>query len=425
MTEREQDRVMRSQLQAIVMAAIIVSACPARGQPPGRDALVGVKEIVQSKVAEGQSFVGTVYPLRKSTVGSTQEGRVVSFLVNEGEPVTEGQPLAELRIDGLQIELKQAEYEAELRKQELLELQTGSRPEEKAEATAALERDKALMDYAQAKLDRAKTLIDDQTISQEEFDETLSAATAARNNYLASKARSDLVNEGPRQEKMDQAQARFDAQKQLVALVKDKIAEHTIRAPFAGYVSAEHTQLGQWVGRGDPIADVVDLTTVEIKVSVPGRYIANVHGGMEAAVRVEALPGKMIVGKVFRVVPQADVRSRTFPVIIRLENPKEGDDFVLKAGMLARATLGVKKPVDALLVPKDALVLGGETPRIFIVRPSENKPNEGTAVPVPVEIGVAQDDQVQVIGAVAAGQLVVVRGNERLLPFGQPVKIVD
>lgn len=416
---------MRSQLPAVMVLAIFWSADAARGQPPGQEALVGVKKIEQRKVDEGQAFVGTVYPLRTSTVGSTEEGRVVGFLVNEGELVAEGQELAKLRTEGLQIELEQAKQEAELRRQELLELQNGSRPEERAEASASLQRDKALLDYSEAKLNRAKTLIDDQTISQEEFEEILSAATAAKNSYLASKARYDLVEQGPRKEKIAQAQARLDAQQQIVAQVKDKIAERTIRAPFAGYVAAEHTQLGQWVGRGDPIADVVDLTTVEVKISVPERYIPNVRAGMEAAVRIEALPRDDFEGEVYRVVPQADVRSRTFPVIVRVENPKRGDDFALKAGMLAWATLGVGEPVNALLVPKDALVLGGETPRVFVVRPDEEEPDRGTAVPVPVEIGVVEDDLVQVIGAVAAGQWVVVRGNERLQPFGQPVKIVD
>jgi RND family efflux transporter MFP subunit len=416
---------MKSQLPAIVVLALAVSACPVRGQPPGREALVGVTKIEQREVDEGQAFVGTVYPLRTSTVGSTQAGRVVEFLVNEGDLVAEGQVLAKLRTDGLQIELEQAKQEAELRRQELLELQNGSRPEERTEASAAQQRDKALMDYAESKLDRAKKLINDQTISQEEFEEILSAATAAKNSYLASKARCDLVEQGPRKEKIAQAQARFDAQQQVVAEVEDKIAERTILAPFAGYVAAEHTQLGQWVGMGDPIADVVDLTTVEIKISVPERYIPHVRAGMQAAVRIEALPRDKFEGEVYCVVPQADVRSRTFPVIVRVKNPQRDDSFALKAGMLSWATLGVGESVNALLVPKDALVLGGESPRVFIVRPNKDKPNEGTAVPVPVEIGVVEGDLVQVIGAVAVGQLVVVRGNERLLPFGQPVKIVD
>jgi hypothetical protein len=130
-------------------------------------------------------------------------------------------------------------------------------------------------------------------------------------------------------------------------------------------------------------------------------------------------------GEVLRIVPQADVRSRAFPVIVRVANPKQEYGFALKAGMLARVILGVGKPQRATLVPKDALVLGGDTPRVFVVKRDPQNAKLGQATPVPVEIGVAQEELIQVVGSIAKGQLVVVRGNERLLPFGQPVQILE
>jgi multidrug efflux pump subunit AcrA (membrane-fusion protein) len=93
--------------------------------------------------------------------------------------------------------------------------------------------------------------------------------------------------------------------------------------------------------------------------------------------------------------------------------------------MLARATLAVGQPQTALLVPKDALVLGGRTPHIFVVKPDPKNADGKVAQSVPVRIGVAEGELVQVMGDVVKGQLVVVRGNERLLPFGQPVKIIE
>ena len=93
--------------------------------------------------------------------------------------------------------------------------------------------------------------------------------------------------------------------------------------------------------------------------------------------------------------------------------------------MLARVTLAVGKPQLATLVPKDALVLGGETPRVYVVQRDAKDARRGTATPVPVEIGVADGGFIQISGTVTKGQLVVVRGNERLLPFGQPVQILE
>ena len=84
---------------------------------------------------------------------------------------------------------------------------------------------------------------------------------------------------------------------------------------------------------------------------------------------------------------------------------------VLRAGMFARVQFGVGKEIDAVLVPKDAIVLGGRSPTVFVVDPKTS-----TVAPVPVELGLAVDGMLQVKGAIAPGAVVVVRGNERLRP---------
>ena len=94
----------------------------------------------------------------------------------------------------------------------------------------------------------------------------------------------------------------------------------------------------------------------------------------------------------------------------------------LKSGMLARAALPVGERVMATLVPKDAIVLGGPQPMVVIVNGAANIGETGTPAPVPVQLGVAYRDWIQVTGSVKAGQLVVVQGNERIRP-GQQVTI--
>jgi multidrug efflux pump subunit AcrA (membrane-fusion protein) len=124
-------------------------------------------------------------------------------------------------------------------------------------------------------------------------------------------------------------------------------------------------------------------------------------------------------------VPQADERSRTFPVIVRLTNPEERGEHLLKAGMLARVILGVGQQQVALMVPKDALVLNGPLSSVVVADGgSANLPS--TARVVPVELGIAEDDLIQIIdrmGTLKPGQSVVVRGNERLRT-GQPIQVV-
>ena len=122
------------------------------------------------------------------------------------------------------------------------------------------------------------------------------------------------------------------------------------------------------------------------------------------------------------IVPQADVQARTFPVKVRVTNTVVDEVPLLKSGMYARVTLPTGGKQLATLVPKDALVLGGPQPMVFVVDGASDDGAAGKAVAVPVDVGVAEGGLIQVIGPLKAGQLVVVQGNERLQP-GQEVAI--
>jgi len=150
--------------------------------------------------------------------------------------------------------------------------------------------------------------------------------------------------------------------------------------------------------------------------------LANLRVGMTARVEIAALRGEALTGQIVLIVPQADVRSRTFPVKVRLNNRKAGGSVLIKAGMFARVTLPVGRQVAATLVPKDALVLGGPKPTVYVVDPGEASRDAGRARAVPVVLGVASGELIQVTGPIKPGEQVVVRGNERLMT-GQAVTI--
>jgi multidrug efflux pump subunit AcrA (membrane-fusion protein) len=136
---------------------------------------------------------------------------------------------------------------------------------------------------------------------------------------------------------------------------------------------------------------------------------------MSASLRLDAMPDKLFEAEISRIVPQADVRSRSFPVKMVIPNPRDASGHVLKSGMLARVTLAVAEPKLAMLVPKDALVLGGPAPLVYVI---VRDPQSGKtiAAAVPVQLGVADGAEIQVLGNLQLGQQVVVRGNERLMP---------
>ncbi len=207
-----------------------------------------------------------------------------------------------------------------------------------------------------------------------------------------------------------------------VERLKDQRTKHTIISRFDGYVTAEYTEVGQWVKQGDPVADVVALDEVEVVAYVVEQHVPFVRVGTQVTVDVPAIPGQRFAGVVSDVVPQADVQARTFPVKVLVKNQFTDEVPLLKAGMYARVNLPTGGKQTATLVSKDALVLGGRQPMVYIVTGASAEGESGKATPVPVQIGVAEGDLIQVMGEVQAGQLVVVQGNERLRP-GQDVAI--
>src|SRR5690606_23940920 len=149
--------------------------------------------------------------------------------------------------------------------------------------------------------------------SAQELDEAISNSEAAEQAYNAARAELDLLEAGPRIEQVEQTRARVLVQEEAVRLLEDRLAEHTIVAPFAGYVATEHPEVGRWLGRGEPVVDLVELDEVDVDVSVVEDDIRYVAVGTSARVEVSALPDEALTGAVALVVPRADLRSRTFP----------------------------------------------------------------------------------------------------------------
>jgi multidrug efflux pump subunit AcrA (membrane-fusion protein) len=394
------------------------SASLAQGPPP---APVVVIPVVEQKLRTGQTFVGTIHPEQRATIGSAVDGRVVRFPINEGDRVKNGQTLAELLTETIKLELEAAKGELLLRSEELAELENGTRKEEIDQSRAQTLAAKTAVILGGKRLERIRKLMRSRTATEDEFDEAQAAVDNATAVLDERQAALDLAVAGPRQERIAQARARVAIQNAIVKKLSDQIKKHSMVARFDAYVVAEHTEIGEWVNRGDPVAEIVGIDRVVVLASVLETHVPFIEIGMDARVEVIALPDRVFIGKVVILVPQGDQRSRTFPVKVLLDNEFKGQKPLLNAGMLARVTLptGLEKTVR--MVPKDALVLGGPQPMVYVVSAGEGPAQ--IVQPVQVQLGSASGALVEVQGDLQPKQLVVVQGNERLRP-GQAVRIL-
>lgn len=386
------------------------------GQSPPASVPVVVARVERQELALGQSFVGTVFPARVSDVGSAVDGRVMKFPVLEGQSVAAGQPIAELLRGLLEIEKAGAIAELDRRRQVLAELRAGSRPEEIEQRRAAVQGLEARTEYARSRLERLRRLAERGTSTADELLDGETEFRQVEADLKSSQAALELAEAGPREEQIAQAAAAVAVQEADVERINDQLAKHTIRSPFDGWIVERFTEEGQWVSRGGLVARVAELSRVEVEVQVPEVAIASLATGMDVRLDFDAAREQTWIGRIERVVPQADLLSRSFPVKVILENRIVNGQPMLKGGMLARAWLPVGKTGLVTVVPKDALVLGGGSPVVFTVDVSQAPPGTGVVRPIPVSLGATVGGGVEITGSIKSGALVVIRGNERLRP---------
>lgn len=229
-----------------------------------------------------------------------------------------------------------------------------------------------------------------------EAERDLAQRQAARMSALA-----DVIPAAQRDEAQARAEvlgAQLAEAHVAVELARLALAETTIEAPFAGTVAAELKQPGEQVALGAPVLTLTDTAAVELELAVPVEIAAQAKVGHALAVDGNA---GGYTAQVRAIVPAA---AQTRQLRARLALPPE---LAPAVGSALTVAWPVAVPAPALTVPMDALVR--RTDGVHVMRIED-----GVARRLPVTLGARSGNRVGVIGALAAGDEVVIRGGERL-----------
>jgi membrane fusion protein (multidrug efflux system) len=207
------------------------------------------------------------------------------------------------------------------------------------------------------------------------------------------------------QQAYEDAKAEFDAAGGARDEAATLLEKHTIRAPFSGTIGLKQVNVGQYVKAGDPIVEITPATALELRFAVPQRNVAELAVGQ----RVEGVVGRCearFEAALTAVDPRVDPRTRM--VGLRAGVSKASGDLV--PGMAVRVRLIVAETPDAIVLPQEAIVRQGTKHIVYVL----NEKNE--AEPREVTLGEFFVDGVHVTSAIAAGDTVVVAGQQKLRP---------
>lgn len=196
--------------------------------------------------------------------------------------------------------------------------------------------------------------------------------------------------------------AYYNAQSQYVAAKKDY--ENTkITAPISGIITARNIDMGTFVNKNMPVANIVDISRLKVKVGVAEKDVFSLKKGDKVTVTTDVYPGVQFTGSIATISDKGD-QAHNYPVEISLKNSRE---HPLKSGMFGKVTFISRSSVPKLVVSRDALLGSIKEPQVFVV---EN----GTAHLRNVTVGSTYDNNLEVLKGLKSGDKVVVNGQNNL-----------
>ncbi len=409
--------LIRKHSLLVVLVAIATLPLRAIAQMPVARVVLSEARIVEASPTI--TLVGTVEPVRRSRVSAELAGLIVDMPVREGDRVTAGKMICTLNDDTLSLRLAGEKAQLGALRSRHEELLAGTRKGELVRLEARFDEASAEFDRSKFEMQRIERLYADRDSNDKEYQDARADFLASERRKIAAEAEFKLGVEGPRKETIAQAAHDVARQQAVVDRLASDVRKTVIRTPFAGHIVARLVEVGEWISEGDPVVEIVDLSSVLVRVNVPEHVLPHLRIGHSVRVMIDALE-RTLSGRIKHIMRQADRNARTFPVQIELDNTEE----TLAGGMFARATVPAGPTADVLAVPSDAVVEREGIAYVGVVMPGHQGGHAG--VLLPVTLGMNVGDWVTITSDnLSPGTRVIIRGTERILPFPTPVEIVD
>jgi len=346
-------------LAALAVALAGCDSTVAQKVEPTRPVLVATAHY--EAATPERSFVGTIKPRIEADMGFRVPGKVAKRLVEVGQAVDVGQPLATLDEVDLKLQADQAE----------------------AELTAAT----GVLAQAAAAERRANDLKANGWTTDAQMDQAHATA--------------------------DEARARLERDKRSVELTKNSLSYATLVADARGVVTATMIEPGQVVASGQTAIRVARLAEKEAVVAIPETLLGRAKSGT-AYVTLWSDANKKYAARLREIAPNADPATRTY--LAKFSLPDADDSVSL--GMTATLTLADPAGERVARLPLSALFDQGDKPSLFVVD------DKGEVALQPVAVKAYESNDVLITSGVAEGAKVVALGVQKLDP-SQKVKVVS
>ncbi|MEO1763773.1 MAG: efflux RND transporter periplasmic adaptor subunit, partial [Cyanobacteria bacterium J06629_18] len=368
-----------------------------------------------------RTYTGEIAAIRTSELGFERGGKLVNVFVKEGDRVKSGQQIAKLDVSNLQMQKLQLEAQKAQAQARLDEFIAGPRQQDIAAARAAVDDIQQQLQLERTKLKRRKYLYNQGAISREQLDEISFGENSLNARLRQSQSNLNELLAGTRTEQIAAQRASVKQLEASISELEINIAKSTVKAPFAGIVSARQIDEGTVVNTGQAVVRLVENTSPEARIGIPAVVVNRLQIGSNQKVQIN---NQNYSAKIASILPEVNSNTRTQVVVLKLESSLISQ---INPGQTVRLKLTDTIPTEGFWLPNKALTQGlrGLWTSYVLTKPSSentNAPRDAFMLEQrTVEILHQESDRVLVRGTLQPGDRIVANGVHRLVP-GQIVR---
>ncbi len=349
---------------------------------------VEVIEVGRSSGTSELELPGSIQAITEAPILARADGYIKRRMVDIGDRVQAGQPVAEIDAPEMDQQIRQAKA-AHGQTQAALDLAKASLEQ----ALANYEQGKTNLELARVTAQRSSNLVNQGIFSRQENDQ-------AQAQYQAQMAGVQALEKAiaAQRSNVSAAESNMAAAEANGARLNEIQAYRVVKAPFAGVITLRNVDVGALVNTGTTLLfRVAQTDTLRTFVNVPQANASSVRAGQPARVSVSSLPGKQFSGTVARTANALDPASRTLLVEVEVPNASGA----LLPGMYAEVDLSSARTNPPLLIPGDALIARAEGTQVAVVR------SDHTVHLQKIVIGRDLGAQLEVLGGIQAGETII------------------
>lgn len=242
------------------------------------------------------------------------------------------------------------------------------------------------------------------------IDDEIKSATFQNATANFEKAKKDLerfeqlFKEGSITEmQLENARLTYTQTESQYIITARQLQDTKIIAPFSGIITAKMIDLGTVVSNATPIATLVNISMVKVKVNVPEKDVFKLNVGNTADITTDVYPEEKFSGKIININSKGD-EAHTFPIEIALQNSNANP---LKAGMFVNVSFGTVEKGESIAIPRSSLLGSVKNPQVYVVENNIARLRDITA-------GISIGDKLEVLSGLTPGEVVVINGQINL-----------